>query len=152
MNFGHIGTSRTLWLAALALTSVSIGSAASQALHTDSFGSLLHAQQTAAIESYAIRDQHSRACGVSPPNSTQLARAQAETLRKAADLKKQIHTESSALISINVYAHVISAGPGLTQGNVPDAWVIAQVATMNKAYISTGFQVSWFITNQNLLR
>ena len=106
-----------------------------------SFHSLLQAQQAADIESYASQDRHGRACGVSPPNATQLAAAQAETNQKAADLSQQTHTESSALISINVYFHVISAGPALTQGNVPDSWVIAQLTTINKAYVATGFQV-----------
>lgn len=137
------GTSRTplQWPALLALALASTGSVTAQPPATASFGSLLHAQQTAAIESYAIRDQHSRACGVSPPNSTQLETAQSEIRQKALDLKQETHTEASALISINVYAHVISEGPDLTQGNVPDAWVLAQVATMNKAYVATGFQV-----------
>ena len=43
-------------------------------------------------------------------------------------------------VSINVYFHVISTGPNLADGNVPDQWVAAQINTMNKAYIATGFQ------------
>lgn len=128
----------TTVLAFLILTRLGI---AAQGDPNSAFRSLLQAQQTAAIESYAARDQHSRACGISPPNATQLAAAQTEIAQKAEDLRQQVRSEASALISINVYAHVISEGPALTQGNVPDAWVAAQVATMNKAYISTGFQV-----------
>ena len=48
---------------------------------------------------------------------------------------------ASPQVTINVYVHVISTGPNLGDGNVPDQWVAAQINTMNKAYIATGFQV-----------
>ena len=44
-------------------------------------------------------------------------------------------------MTINVYCHIISTGPNLADGNVPDQWVAAQINTMNKAYVATGFQV-----------
>jgi hypothetical protein len=63
------------------------------------------------------------------------------TKAKTAELANQTAIESSALITINVYFHVISAGPALADGNVPDQWIVAQINTMNKAYGATGFQV-----------
>ncbi len=51
------------------------------------------------------------------------------------------HCLALSQVTINVYFHVISTGPNLGDGNVPDQWVAAQINTMNKAYIATGFQV-----------
>jgi len=48
---------------------------------------------------------------------------------------------ASRQVTINVYVHIISTSPNLGDGNVPDQWVAAQINTMNKAYIATGFQV-----------
>ena len=68
------------------------------------------------------------------------------TKAKAAELANQTAIESSALVTINVYFHVISTGPDLADGNVPDQWVVAQINTMNKAYVATGFQACLWLS------
>ena len=74
-------------------------------------------------------------------NSNVVQAALNATKAKAAELANQTAIESSALVTINVYFHVISSGPDLADGNVPDQWIVAQINTMNKAYVATGFQV-----------
>ena len=71
------------------------------------------------------------------------------TKAKTAELANQTAIESSSLVTINVYFHVISAGPALADGNVPDQWIVAQINTMNKAYGATGFQVRRFGRRSN---
>ena len=135
---------------AIAATALCVRSAAAQAIAAPSFSTQLNDQQAAAIESHTAKDLHRRECGIHSPNQTLLIAAQAATNKKATQLAQETHTESSALININVYVHVVSQGPALTDGNVPDSWVLAQMTTMNKAYVATGFQVrsSDFCTQQ----
>lgn len=90
------------------------GVTAAQTVSSEAFSTLLKDQQAAAIESHTATDLHSRECAVKPPNATLLAQAQVQTAQKAEQLKNDVRTESSALILINVYAHVISQGPALT--------------------------------------
>ncbi len=42
--------------------------------------------------------------------------------------------------TIPVYAHVINKGAGISNGDVPDAWITDQLSVLNAAYASTGWQ------------
>jgi hypothetical protein len=37
-------------------------------------------------------------------------------------------------VPVNVYFHVINAGPGLGNGDVPDAWIYEQINVLNRAF------------------
>lgn len=51
--------------------------------------------------------------------------------------------EATATVTIPVYVHVISRGPTVAEGNVPDAWIADQMAVLNAAFAGTpyGFSV-----------
>lgn len=132
------------YLMALLLVLRSVEPSAAQLAGSDaSFSSLLHDQQAAAIESYSAKDTFSRGCGVRPPDPAQLQAAQTKTSLKKQELAGSTAIEASALIAINVYMHIVSGGPAVTDGNIPDSWILAQINVMNKAYVATGFQVRY---------
>ncbi len=51
-------------------------------------------------------------------------------------------------VNINVYAHVIRKGTGISNGDIPDSWISSQIAVLNAAYANTPFRFTLAATTR----
>lgn len=78
-------------------------------------------------------------CGTPHVDEERVAEIDAEVERYLGDRKRSGLAASVAGGVINVYVHVINKGSGISDGNVPDAWIINQINVLNVAYASMGW-------------
>ncbi|NTX11817.1 zinc metalloprotease [Myxococcus llanfairpwllgwyngyllgogerychwyrndrobwllllantysiliogogogochensis] len=70
-------------------------------------------------------------CGTPEPTAAQTEAMRVTTEEDPSTLRA---TSLVGLTTIDVWFHVIQSGPALSQGNVPEAWLDAQIRELNDAY------------------
>jgi hypothetical protein len=51
-------------------------------------------------------------------------------------------------VTINTYAHVVNKGTGISNGDIPDTWIAAQMNVLNAAYANTPFKFNLVATTR----
>lgn len=69
-----------------------------------------------------------------------LAKERARFVQKRPGSGEPIDPRSPGSVQVPVYFHVINNGTGIDNGNVPDAQIYDQIATLNLAYAATPFR------------
>ncbi|PUU77819.1 extracellular metalloprotease [Tuber borchii] len=80
-----------------------------------------------------------RKCGTPEPSQEHLEASQTFA-QGAADVENNRQATEAAPITISVWFHVLRAGTLVSQGNIPDSQITAQLDVMNNDYTSTRFK------------
>lgn len=80
-----------------------------------------------------VRGQRCAVVDASPEEAARVA-------NEIAELGLRVSPEAPQVVSIPVRWHVVRSGNSVSQGNIPDSMIQAQVDVLNDAYATTGFQ------------
>ena len=86
--------------------------------------------------------QHSHAermCGTPTPSAQEVLASVAQVERWLAN-NPQHPSLGGSVVTIPVAMHIITSGDTPAQGNIPDAWITAQMDVLNDAFLDMGFQ------------
>ena len=86
-------------------------------------------------------------CGVADLDETTAAALDEEAESILAGMKNDTVAMATGG-TINVYWHVINNGSSLSQGNIPDSQITAQINVLNAAYAGTGWQFNLVSTDR----
>lgn len=81
------------------------------------------------------------------PSDEELVAMETDFESKRADLSRQGIADATGGV-INVYFHVINRGTGISNGDIPDSQITAQINVLNDAFASTGWSFNRIATTR----
>lgn len=88
-----------------------------------------------------------RGCGVPAVSEDEALAIEDEVEHRLAEMKNQTISQVTGG-TIPVYWHVINNGTSLSQGNIPDSQITAQINVLNAAYAGTGWSFNLVATDR----
>src|SRR5262245_52377612 len=92
------------------------------------------------------QEQLSIRCATIEPDENERGRIDRD-IRNFRDLRQEAGLASGGG-AINVYVHVISKGAGITNGDLPDVYIAAQMSALRQAYWNAGFTFNLVSTDR----
>ncbi len=102
-------------------------------------------QGALAVRSGQTVQAEGRLCGTPTPNPMLQLRIESDLAAKLAALQPGVEVTGG---TINVYWHVINNGTSLSQGNIPDSQIAAQIAVLDAAFSSWGWSFNLVSTDR----
>lgn len=132
------------WLLAATMTVSTAGCIATTDDGSDA--PLARVESTAEAEPAAQAPAGSLRCGTPDLSPEELARVESELAASrrptaaapSGNVGRSVQAVTGGVVP--VYFHVINKGTGISNGDVPDAWVTSQMTVLNSAFASTGWQ------------
>jgi hypothetical protein len=125
-------------LASIALALAACGALGASAIAAGQFrvGDTVFASQKAFVDSGARCSTHDH----SDFERRILDAAHSQWLHERSAGGQPFALRPTGSVNIPVHFHVIRSGDAVSQGNVPDSWIAAQIQVLNDAYASTPFR------------